>query len=137
MEEGWCRSGRLSKDRISYYLKQSLNNADSNTTILGITGRYDVIGETNGYSYFKMEDLLWSQLENETMKNYDEIWKVNKQFLDEQIAAGNRILLSNDPYQGYYFDDGTRRFYQRELDYLKELGYTFKSIGDNLWEAIK
>lgn len=84
-----------------------------------------------------MEDELWSQLESEAMKNYDEIWKVNKQFVDDQIEARNRILLSNDPYQGYYFNDGSRRFFQREIDYLKELGYSFKSIGDNLWEAIK
>ncbi len=84
-----------------------------------------------------MEDELWSQLESEAMKKYDKIWKVNKQFVDDQIEAGNRILLSNDSYQGYYFDDGSRRFYQREIDHLKELGYLFKSIGDNLWEAIK
>lgn len=104
---------------------------------MGTTGTYDVIGETQGYSYFKIDSELWSQLESEAMKNYDEIWKVNKQFIDDQIEAGNRILMSNDPYQGYYFDDGSRRFYQREIDYLKELGYSFKSIGDNLWEAIK
>ena len=44
--------------------------------------------------------------------------KVNQQFIDEQIAANKNILLSNDPYQGYYFDDGARRFYQREIDYI-------------------
>lgn len=129
--------GSLSNDRVSYYLNESLNNADSNVTILGITGNYDVIGENRGYSYFKMEDEVWLQLENETINNYDEIWKVNKQFIDNQIESGNRIFLSNDPYQGYYFTDGTKRFYQRELDYLKELGYSFESIGNNLWEALK
>ena len=71
------------------------------------------------------------------MENYDEIWKVNKQFIDDQIGVGNRILLSNDPYQGYYFADGTKRFYQRELDYLKELGYSFERVGDDLWEVVK
>lgn len=70
-------------------------------------------------------------------KNYDEIWKVNKQFIDHQIENGKRILLSNDPYQGYYFEDGTKRFYQRELDYLKELGYSYEKIDINLWEAVK
>lgn len=44
--------------------------------------------------------------------------KVNQQFIDEQIAANKNILLSNDPYQGYYFDDGARRFYQRKIDYI-------------------
>ena len=47
--------------------------------------------------------------------------KVNQQFIDEQIAANKNILLSNDPYQGYYFDDGARRFYQRKIDYILSL----------------
>ena len=131
------KSGFLSDERVTYYLNQSLNNNNSNTAILGSTGKYDVIGEAKGYTYFKMQDEIWAQLESEAMKNYDEIWKVNKLFIDEQVGAGKRILLSNDTYAGYYFNDGTRRFYQRELDYLKELGYSFKSIGDGLWEAIK
>ncbi|MDE6566191.1 MAG: hypothetical protein K2K70_00485, partial [Lachnospiraceae bacterium] len=65
------------------------------------------------------------------------IWKVHKQFIDEQIVAGKKILLSNNPKKGYYFSDGTRRFYQRELDYLTGQGYEFEKISDDLWQAIK
>lgn len=63
-----------------------------------------------------MSDDVWASLEKEAGGNYDEIWKVNQQFIDEQIAANKNILLSNDPYKEYYFDDGTKRFYQREID---------------------
>lgn len=126
----------LPSDRIAYYLEYGINNVDSAITILGEIGSYDVIGIEQGYTYFQMSADLWLQLESETMENQDEMWKVKKQFIDEQIEAGNRIFLSNDPYQTYDYND-TRCFYQRELDYLKSLGYTFKSIGDNLWEAVK
>lgn len=57
--------------------------------------------------------------------------------IDEQIAANKNILLSNDPYQGYYFDDGTRRFYQREIDYILSKGYRFELTGDGLWKAVR
>lgn len=59
-------------------------------------------------------------LENEAGKNYDIMWKVNEKFIDEQIAADKKILLSNNPNKGYYFPNGARRFYQRELDYLTD-----------------
>ena len=105
--------------------------------ILGSTGKYDVIAETEGYTYFKMSDDVWASLEKEAGGNYDEIWKVNQQFIDEQIAANKNILLSIDPYKGYYFDDGTNRFYQREIDYILSKGYTFESTGDDLWKAVR
>ena len=37
-----------------------------------------------------MSDDVWASLEKEAGGNYDEIWKVNQQFIDEQIAA-NKI----------------------------------------------
>lgn len=73
----------------------------------------------------------------EADNNYDIIWKVNEKFIDEQIAAGKEILLSNNPDKGYYFTGGARRFYQRELDYLTSQGYKFEKISDELWQAIK
>lgn len=84
-----------------------------------------------------MSDDVWGALEKEAGKNYDEIWKVNQQFIDEQIASNKNILLSNDPYKGYYFPDGTSRFYQREIDYISSKGYTFKETTDGLWNAIR
>ena len=48
----------LSDSRLQYYLSKSINNADSDITVLGITGKYDIIGDTYGYTYFKMDDWL-------------------------------------------------------------------------------
>ena len=127
----------LNSERIEYYLGKARNNIDSDTVVLGSTGKYDIIAETEGYTYFKMSDDVWTSLEKESGGNYDEIWKVNQQFIDEQIAANKNILLSNDPYQGYYFDDGARRFYQREIDYILSKGYTFELTSDGLWKAVR
>ena len=87
--------GGLKSERVEYYLSQSRNNIDSNTSILVSTGKYDV------------------------------------------IAANKRILLSDNPNKGYYFSDGVKRFYQRELDYLSSKGYTFNETSNGMWEAIK
>lgn len=128
---------KLNTDRVEYYLSQSRNNSTSDTVILGSTGEYDVIGKNKGYTYFKMSNELWAALEKETGSNYDEIWKVNQQFIDEQVTANKTILLSNDPYKGYYFDNGEKRFYQREIDYIVSKGYTFEKTDDGLWKAVK
>jgi hypothetical protein len=32
---------------------------------------------------------------------------------------------------------GSKRFYQREIDYLRERGYTFESADNGLWQAIR
>lgn len=129
--------GELNSERIEYYLKKSRNNIDSDTVMLGRTGTYDVIADSKGYTYFKMSDELWADLKRETRNNYDEIWKVNQQFIDEQLSLDKNILLSNNPYAGYYFSDGTKQFYQREIDYIISKGYTFETTNDGFWRAIK
>ena len=53
----------LNSERIEYYLGKSRNNIDSDTVILGSTGKYDIIAETEGYTYFKMSDDVWASLE--------------------------------------------------------------------------
>lgn len=135
--EGINIAGGLNDERIEYYLGKSRNNIDSDTVMLGSTGQYDVIAENEGYTYFKMSDEVWAALENEAGGNYDEIWKVNQQFIDQQIATNKNILLSNDPYKGYYFNDGEKRFYQREIDYILSKGYTFETTSEGLWKAVR
>lgn len=135
-EDSTVGEAKLSKSRINYYYHKALNNNDSKSIILGTIGKYDAIGEAKGYTYFKMDDDTWAQLEAETNNNYDEIWKVNEEFLKRQIKKRKRIFLADDPSKGYFFEDGNRRFYQREIDYLSGLGYRFEKGDDNLWEAI-
>ena len=126
----------LNSERIEYYLRKATKNTKSNTVMLGRTGKYDVIAKDNKYTYFKLDQNLWTKLLKETAENYDEIWKINKKFIDDQITSNKRILLSDDPYKGYFLPNGGKRFYQREIDYLSK-NYTFKKLSDGLWEAAK
>lgn len=84
--------------------------------------------------YFHTDD--WASLETEAGGNYDEIWKVNKGFLDRQISAGKDIYLVDDPNLSYYLDNGDPRLFQREIDYLVSREYSFEKVGDGLWRAI-
>ena len=63
--------------------------------------------------------------------------KVNKAYLDDEIAVDKEILLSNNPKDIYYLNNGQPQFNQRELDYLEELNFTFEDVGNGLWKAIK
>lgn len=63
--------------------------------------------------------------------NDDEIWRINKQFLDEQMALKKEFWLSHDP-----FSPKEGEFFAREINYLIKKGVTnFVNIG-NLWKAI-
>jgi peptidoglycan hydrolase-like protein with peptidoglycan-binding domain len=135
--DGIKQSGKLYSKQINEYLDLALNYPSSNKVILGVSGTYDKIGYKLKYTYFQMDDDIWNELVKRTNSNYDEIWKVNKKFIDNQITAGKEILLSNDPFIKYLFPDGSKRFYQREIDYLKNLGYKFTATNDGLWKAYK
>jgi hypothetical protein len=130
-------TGKLTASQIDEYLKIATKNPSSKKVILGSSGTYDVIGGTKGYTYFNMTDKEWNALVAKATNNYDEVWKVNKKFLEKQIADKKEILLSNNPNIGYYFPDGKPRFYQREIDYLKSKKYEFIDNGDGLWKAVK
>lgn len=130
-------SKTLTNEQVNSYLEMGKNNSSSDKVILGTTGNYDVIGEMNGYSYFQTSDETWRELVKTTGENYDEVWKVNKAYLDDEIAAGKEIFLSNNPKDTYYLNNGQPQFYQRELDYLEELNFTFEDVGNGLWKAIK
>ena len=62
--------------------------------------------------------------------NKEEMWRINKQFLDNQIAKGKTIRLSHDP----KIEDGS--YFNREIDYLKSKEYIIddESIG-GIWYA--
>lgn len=76
-------------------------------------------------------------MEKDAAYNYDKMWKVNQKFLDNGINHNEIFYLANDPTQDYLFSNGTKRFYQREIDYLLEHNYTFEQMDNGLWIAIQ
>ena len=115
--------------------RNATKNPDSRTVVLGsgYTGdgsiAYTEFAEARGATYLKFDN--WDEMV--ANMSPDEIWEINKAFLDEQIAQGKRILFSHDPNNPY-----PRSFFKREVDYLQEeLGYTFEKNAEGIWEATK
>jgi hypothetical protein len=59
-------------------------------------------------------------------------WSRNRAFIDDAIARGDEFRLVTDPYAPLYSGGNV---YQRELRYLRDLGYTFQQSGD-YWIAV-
>ena len=129
-------SATLNNSQIKYYVKLATKNKESDTCVLGTTGKYNVYASDNNYTYFILDESKWSDLVKSLNNNYNEIWKINKQYIDNQIKLNKTIILTDNPELQYLFGDGSKRFYQREIDYLSELGYTFSQVDDELWKAI-
>lgn len=127
----------LTQDRVEYYVSQAIKNEKNRTVVLGCSGTYEDVGADNGFTYFELKGQIWTELQEEAGYQDEEIWKVNKYFIDLQVGESKEFVLSNDPNQSYYRVDGTKKFFQRELDYLKELGYEFDDKVDELWKVTK
>lgn len=76
-------------------------------------------------SYFKLKN--WGKITKGMTE--DQIWKINKAFMDQQIKAGKHIILSQDPSKA-------SNFYLKEINYLKALSFRFVKDGW-VWKAIK
>jgi len=60
-----------------------------------------------------------------------EIWRINKEFIDRQKAAGKEFWFSHDP-----FSPKNEQFFAREVNYLIDLKVKdFVKAGD-LWKAV-
>ena len=81
-------------------------------------------------TYFDMGAEGWNKALKMVNGNKEEMWRINKQFLDNQIAKGKTIRLSHDP----KIEDGS--YFNREIDYLKSKEYIIddESIG-GIWYA--
>jgi len=90
------------------------------------------MAENEGYKYFKFSDEEWYNLLDLVNQDYEEMWKINKRFIDEAIGQGNELYLSHNPFD----PNVVTRTYKRELDYLKqEYSASFTKINDSLWKV--
>ncbi len=72
------------------------------------------------------------------MKNWDEasgvlgaenMWNVNKAFIEQQLLKGKDFILSHDPLKA-------TGYFAKEVELLTEKGFTFIRNGE-LWKAVK
>jgi hypothetical protein len=73
----------------------------------------------------------WSRAESLVNRNREEMWRINRQFIDEQRRVNKEFWFSHDP-----FSPRTEQFFSDEILYLIELGVKdFERVGD-LWRAV-
>jgi hypothetical protein len=79
------------------------------------------------HAYFDMGN-KWDEALQLVNGDLDEMWKINKQFIDEQKALSKEFYLSHNP-------ANATGFYKREIDYLTiDLKGKVVQINNNTWK---
>ena len=128
--------GTFKNYEVKWLAYKATHNPRSN---IGTLGKYDKINRNVSYdtvakkhkdTYFDMGEKGWNDANAMVNGSKKEIWRINKQFLDTQIAKGKTFRLSHDPNVkwGGFYDD--------EIDYLRNNNYIIdeKSTG-GVWYA--
>jgi hypothetical protein len=126
---------KFTTKQIDDYVLFATKQGDQSKVMLGL---YDNGGASsyiskagNSHTYFDMGTAKWTEAENIVGGSLDEMWKINKKFIDEQKALGKEFWFSHDP-----FSPIEGQFYAREINYLIDEGVTdFVKIGDS-WKAV-
>ena len=87
----------------------------------GMRRSYIDVARQQGNTYFDMEADSWKAALDYVGGNVDEMWRIKRQFVDDQAAQGKDFDLVDDPSPGSRDYVG---FYRREVAYLRAIGYT-------------
>lgn len=117
----------------------STHNTGKNKAV--VLGKYDggaptsyvEVAKKKQAQYFAVDKDQWDHFEHDYGE--EQIWKINRAFLDQQIESGNKIYLSHNP-EKVLNDSQDKTFFKRELQYLKSEGYGFRPEGE-YWYAVR
>jgi hypothetical protein len=123
-------AGRAAFNASEYVLKAT-KNADSSIVMLGKYSQDGVSYLTKAddfkATYFHLDD--WDNIARSV--GNDNMWEINRQFLNQQWAAGKDFYFSHNPWEA------TATF-QLEVLHLIDLGVKdFVQVGEGLWKAIR
>ncbi|MDR2474472.1 MAG: hypothetical protein LBD45_01310 [Bacteroidales bacterium] len=126
------KARKFTQAEIDEYVKLATKNSSANKVMLG---KYLDGGENSyisragkDHTYFDMGAQKWNEAETFVNKNSDEMWRINKQFIDEQKMLNKEFYLSLDP-------DIADGFYLKEINYLtKDLKGKIIKINNDLWK---
>ncbi|MCP3920953.1 MAG: hypothetical protein GY714_00050, partial [Desulfobacterales bacterium] len=112
--------------------KNATVNSGSDKLVLGHFSQdavsYQKVAAHYKSTYFKIND--WNAVTKGLSQ--DEIWRINRTFLTQQLKQGKQILFSHNP-----FKPRPNSFFEREVNFLRDLGYNFRQKNQWTWEAIK
>jgi hypothetical protein len=79
-----------------------------------------------------MGSAKWAEAETLVGKNEDEMWKINKEFIDKQKALNKEFYFTHEPWKAQ-----SHEYLSREAEYLIDLGAKdFLKINTNTWKVI-
>lgn len=109
--------------------KKATKNPNSSEVVLGKFNQdnisYIEVAQKRNATYFQLDD--WDNVVNTIGEN--NIWKVNEQFIHEQLIQNKNFILSHNPFSA-------TGYYKKEIEYLTKQGYQFTQNGD-IWKALK
>ena len=70
--------------------------------IEGSPNSYEVLSQKFGYTYYEMKPKYWNKM-YEILQ--DNVWNVNKAFLDQQLSLGKIFVQLSTDYSGYYLKE--------------------------------
>jgi hypothetical protein len=126
--------GKFTLKQIDNYVELATKNKNTTKVMFGM---YDNGGPASyiqkagtNYTYFDMGTQNWNEAMVIVNNDLDEIWKINKKFIENQKNLGKEFWFSHDPFTPY-----NDQFFAKEINYLIDLGVKdFEKIGD-LWKA--
>ncbi len=130
---------KLEQYEVRILVRKATQNGSSKKVMLGKYIR-EPLEESYNYragkdhTFFEMKGDLWEEVVLKTNNDKEEIWKINKEFIDQQAKANKEFFLSHDPYNPDFYDG----FYKKEIDYLTiDLKHSIEKIQENLWRIKK
>jgi RHS repeat-associated protein len=128
--QGWVDPLGLKCKRYAKYAKKATQNPNSLELVLGKTLQdgigYKKVAENLEATYFYMKN--WDRVRQKI--GIENMWNINKAFLNQQLKAGKKIFCSHDPWE-------STGYFQDELLHLIDSGATdFVEVGPNLWKVV-
>ena len=114
----------------SEYALAATKNPSSNKVVLGKYNRngisYKKVAEDMKATYFNLDD--WNKVEK--ILGPENMWSINKEFIDQQWSAGKEFYFSHNPWQA----DG---FFEQEVLHLIDLGVQDFIQVEDKWKAVR
>lgn len=112
--------------------KAATRNPDSDKLVLGHFAKegvsYQKVAAHYKATYFKVDD--WASVTKGLSQ--DEIWRIKETFLTQQLKQGKQVLFLHNLVKAR-----AGSFFEREVTYLRDLGYTFQQRNRWTWEAVR
>lgn len=117
------------KEKIKSYAKRATKNPNSSEVVLGKFKQNNIsyieVAKKRNATYFHLDD--WDNVVNTIGEK--NIWRVNEQFIHEQLLQNKNFILSHNPFSA-------TGYYKKEIEYLTKQGYQFAQNGD-IWRVLK